>query len=236
MLLAKSCHDIDVLMSLVGDECARVSSFGSLSHFNPQNKPAGAPARCSDGCPLEPRCPYSALKVYGEPQTWGKYIGLDRLTQAQRDVFIRTSDYGRCVYDSDNDVVDHQVVNFEFAGGATGTFTMTAFAPGGRMLRVHGSHGYIAADVEALKIEIRSFWGSDTNPRAIVLPKEDGEHGGGDDNAMRCLTRAIRENDASLVLTGTQESLRTHAVAFAAEAARHEKRVVDIADFVAAAG
>ena len=224
---------MDVLMYLVGDECARVSSFGSLLHFNRQNKPTGAPARCSDGCPHESQCPYSALRLYGKPEMWGKYIGLDRVSQGERDSFIRTSDYGRCVYDSDNDAVDHQVVNFEFARGATGTFTMTAFAPGGRTLRVHGTHGFISADVDARKIEIRSFWGADTKPRTIDVPIEDGSHGGGDDSVMRCLARAIRENDPSLVLTGTEESLRTHVLAFAAKTARREHRVVEVGPFMA---
>jgi predicted dehydrogenase len=233
MLLAKSCHDIDVLVYLVGDDCARVSSFGSLLHFNVDSKPAGAPARCSDGCPHRAQCPYSAVRLYGKPEMWGKYIGLDRVSQSARDAFLRTLDYGRCVYDCDNDVVDHQVVNFEFARGATGTFTMTAFAPGGRTLRVHGTHGFMAADIEKRTIEIQSFWSADPSKRTIDLPAEDGGHGGGDDNVMGCLTRAIREDDPSLIPTGTQESLRTHVVAFAAEAARRQKRVVQIAEFVA---
>ena len=83
MLLSKSCHDIDVLVYLMGAQCERVSSFGSLSHFNRENKPAGAPARCSDGCPHEAVCPYSAMKLYAKPGFWGQYIGLDRVTQAR---------------------------------------------------------------------------------------------------------------------------------------------------------
>jgi predicted dehydrogenase len=231
MLLAKSCHDIDVLVYLVGDLCSRVSSFGSLSYFNRANKPTGAPVRCSDGCPHEGDCSYSALRVYGKPEFWGQYIGLDRVDQAARDSFVKTSNYGLCVYEAGNDVVDHQVVNFEFAGGATGTFTMTAFAPHGRYLRVHGTHGYLTADIEARKIEFLQF-NARAKPSAITIPPEGGGHGGGDDNVMHCLVRAIRENDSSLVLTGTEESLRTHVIAFAAEIARREKRVVELDELV----
>ncbi len=231
MLLAKSCHDIDVLIYLVGDECARVTSFGKLSYFNKANKPDGAPGRCSDGCPHEAECSCSALRIYGKPEFWGQYLGLDRVSQAERDAFVATSDHGRCVYDSDNDVVDHQVVNFEFAGGATGTFTMTAFAPLGRQLRVHGTHGYLTAHTETRKIEFCSF-SNGAKLHTIQVPEEGGGHVGGDDNVMHCLVRAINENDPSQVLTGTEESLKTHVVAFAAETARREKRVVEITELV----
>ena len=56
MLVAKSCHDMDLVSWLVGRPCLRVSSFGSLSHFNASNAPAGAPARCTDGCPVDDTC------------------------------------------------------------------------------------------------------------------------------------------------------------------------------------
>ena len=98
---------------------------------------------------------------------------------------------------------------------------------------MHGTHGYITADIEARQVEVRSFWGDDTKPRTIQLPDEGGGHGGGDDNVMTSLSRAIRENDPSLVLAGTEESLKTHVVAFAAEVARRENRIVEIAEFVA---
>jgi predicted dehydrogenase len=232
MLLAKSCHDIDILMHLVGKQCSRVSSFGRLSHFTRSQRPAGAPARCSDGCPHEEDCPYSAMKVYGQGKSWGGYIGLNRLTQAERDEFVRTSTYGRCVYDTDNDAVDHQVVSFEFEDGATGTFTMTAFAPAGRKLRVHGTHGCIIADVDNRKIELHRFWGPNAGIENIELAAQEGGHGGGDSNVMSSLIQAIRDNDPSLVLTGTDESLKTHAVAFAAELSRRERRTVELEELM----
>ena len=42
MLLAKSCHDLDWIRHIMGAPCSRVSSFGSLYYFRPENKPAGA--------------------------------------------------------------------------------------------------------------------------------------------------------------------------------------------------
>ena len=231
MLLAKSCHDVDILVYLMGRDVTRVGSFGSLSHFKKANQPAGAPHRCTDGCPVESTCPYSSLKVYVNGG-WGNYIGLKHLTPEQRIEFVKTSKYGICVYDSDNDVVDHQVVNFEFEGGATGTFTMTAFAKGGRQLRVHGSHGEIHANIDQRKIQLRKFW-DPTEDETIIVPEETGGHGGGDDNVMRSLTEAIATGDGSKLLTGTGVSLKTHAATFAAEMSRREGRVITLSDLVA---
>ena len=63
MLLAKSCHDLDIIQWLLGKPCKQVSSFGSLTYFTPANAPEGAPVRCSDGtCPAYDTCPYNCIK------------------------------------------------------------------------------------------------------------------------------------------------------------------------------
>ncbi|MFC7615432.1 Gfo/Idh/MocA family protein [Actinokineospora soli] len=46
MLLAKSSHDIDWLGHIIDRPVTRVSSFGGLYHFKPENKPR-APARAA---------------------------------------------------------------------------------------------------------------------------------------------------------------------------------------------
>jgi predicted dehydrogenase len=234
MLLAKSCHDLDILVYLMGRDVNRVSSFGRLSHFTKANQPKGAPHRCTDGCPVESSCPYSSLKVYVNGR-WGGAIGLDVLSPEQKLEFVKTSNFGICVYDTDNDVVDHQVVNFEFDGGATGTFTMTAFAKGGRQLRVHGTHGEIHANIDRQKIQLRKFW-DPVQDESIKLPEETGGHGGGDDNVLRILAEAIQACDASKIVTGTEASLKTHAAVFAAERARHQGRVVSLSELLSDTG
>ena len=132
MLLAKSCHDVDWLVHLFGRPPARVSSFGSLSHFRPEERPATAADRCVD-CPLEPSCPYSAPRLYlgclGDADS--EFWPLSAVTQGRTEEEVlralRTGPYGRCVYACDNDVVDHQEVAMEFDDGATCSFTMSAF-------------------------------------------------------------------------------------------------------------
>jgi hypothetical protein len=63
MILAKCCHDLDILYWNLGP-CARLSSFGSLTHYRPKNAPPGAPERCTDGCPAADDCPWFAPRLY----------------------------------------------------------------------------------------------------------------------------------------------------------------------------
>ena len=126
MFLQKCCHDMDLMVWLTGKSCVRLSSFGSLGHFRPENAPAGAAKRCLDGCQAKDRCPYDAEKIYITSEKTGVAQGktgwpCDVLTLHPTEASIRQAiqegPYGRCVYFCDNDVVDHQVVNLEMEGG-----------------------------------------------------------------------------------------------------------------------
>ena len=64
MILAKCCHDLDLLTWFTGEAPRSLSSFGSLEHFIPGNAPPGAPPRCTDGCPVEESCPFYAPAIY----------------------------------------------------------------------------------------------------------------------------------------------------------------------------
>jgi predicted dehydrogenase len=63
MILAKCCHDLDILYWNLG-AVRRLSSIGSLIHFRPENAPPGAPPRCTDGCPAAQECPWYAPRLY----------------------------------------------------------------------------------------------------------------------------------------------------------------------------
>lgn len=224
MLLAKSCHDIDYLAYLAETPCRRVSSFGALSWFRSENAPPGAPERCTDGCPVEHECPYSALKQYvnTDRTVWPPNVVSLKHDIASHRQAIETGPYGRCVYRCDNDVVDHQVVSLEFAGEITATFTMTAFGTGGRRLRAHGTLGEIA--FREGRVSIHTF--ADRNDTEIVLGKETGGHGGGDTRVVREWLYALHTRDDSRIVANAQESLRTHTIVFAAERSRREERMI----------
>ena len=224
MLMAKSCHDIDFIAYLVGHECERVSSFGSLIHFREEHAPQGSTARCTDGCAVEMSCPFSAPRLYndGPLSDWLPLPPhVDRTREARLHA-LRTGPYGRCVWRSDNDVVDHQVVIMDFVGGVTATFTMSAFTEKlARRIRVHGTQGELLfeenGDSPGDSLVLTRFGG---NVERIHIPPEPGTHGGGDRRVVANFLSAIATGNHSLVLSDVETSLASHTIVFAAERAR----------------
>ena len=235
MLLAKSCHDLDWLRYIMGRPCRSLSSFGALTHFRKENKPteAGAALRCLD-CDYEPNCPYSAKRFYLGRLEQGlidwplKVITFDVTPEGVLEA-LRTGPYGRCVYECDNDVVDHQVVNMLFEGNKTASFTMTAFnQPDQRQTRIFGTRGEIYGN--GVEICLNDFV---TNQNTIIdTATSDGSilggHSGGDYGLMSSFITAVATNDPSHLLSGPDEALESHLMVFAAERARREHRVVDL--------
>jgi predicted dehydrogenase len=229
MLLAKSCHDLDFIAWLVGKPCLSVTSYGSLSYFTRVNAPAGATDRCTDGCPHEPACSFSAIKQYVQTDRarwWADVVSADHSYEAHMNA-IRTGPYGRCVWKCDNDAVDHQVVAMQFEGGITATFTMTAFTQAsGRKIRLHGTLGEIAFDEST--ITIRTF--ADNNTQTIQISPESGAHGGGDARLLRDWLTALHTRDDATVVANAQESLKSHTIVFAAEKSRRENRSIRLTE------
>jgi predicted dehydrogenase len=231
MLLAKSCHDIDWLLYLAGQPARRVSSFGGLSHFRPAEKPAGAGERCLD-CAVEADCPYSAKRLYlrclaDDPQGWPLTVVTPVGTEEALLAALRTGPYGRCVYNGDNDTVDHQVVLMELADGATVSFTMTAFTPHEqRKTRIFGTHGYLDGDGARLRVvDFR------TGAEDVIEVGESTEagHSGGDQALVDAFLAAVTPGDAGLIRSDAATSLAGHRVVWAAEEARRTGAVVSCA-------
>jgi predicted dehydrogenase len=232
MLLTKSCHDIDWLMHVMGEVPARVSSFGRLSHFRPEHRPEGATDRCLT-CPVEPDCPYSAKRLYlpalGDPERerWPLAAVTSERTEEGVLAALRDGPYGRCVYDCDNDVVDHQVVNMEFPSGATGSFTMTAFTPfAQRQTRIFGTRGSIEGD--GRRITLHDFV---TGEIDTIEPGDQAAvgHRDADEALADAFITAVATGDPSPLSSDARESLAGHRVVWAAEQARRTGTVVDIA-------
>ncbi len=130
MILQKSCHDMDILQWLIGKKCKNVQSFGSLTYFTEKNAPSGSPDYCIDGCPQGDSCPYNAVKLYldDKDNSWFRCTSSKKVHPTDDDIenVLKTTQYGKCVFKCNNNVVDHQVVNLEFDGGAVVSFNMCA--------------------------------------------------------------------------------------------------------------
>lgn len=234
MILAKSCHDMDLLLWLAGADCTSLSSYGSLSHFKESQAPEGAPQRCLDGCPAAAECPYYAPKVYlTDNPGWMDMAISNDLSYEARYQALLTGPYGRCVYHCDNDVVDHQVISMEFANEVTAVFTMTAFTEVcDRTIKLMGTQGEIRGAMEKNEIEIVYFG---TGRKEVITFTDQGGHtghGGGDYGLMRDFVNVIRENGNKTALTSASKSVESHMMAFAAERSRMEKRVVHRNEFM----
>ncbi len=239
MLLAKASHDLDLLGWVTGLSVARLSSFGGLLYFRPEHAPPGAPARCLDGCPAAEACPFYAPKTYLTERTgWpASVISPDSSLEARTEA-LRHGPYGRCVFHAGNDVVDHQVVAFEFEGGAGGNLTVHGHSgTEGRSVRMDGTkatlRGVFTADLQRISVQDHtpvSFFGEqqpEPVPLEIAPGMAGGGHGGGDSGLMFAFVEAAREG-LTLPLDLEVES---HTLAFAAEEARKNGRVVDLSAF-----
>ncbi len=236
MLLTKGCHDLDWIRYVMGERCESVASFGSLRHFRRENKPveAGEAHHCLE-CAFEPRCPYSAPRLYLTMaqlgwQGWPVSVVTDDPTEENLRAALQGGPYGRCVYESDNDVVDNQVVILRFAGGKTASFTMTAFTQYGfdRKTRLFGTRGSIEGD--GSELFLTDFVSGTTAEVEIGSSEvtEVGGHGGGDLALMDAFVSAVADGNATSLLSGPDETLESHRMVFAAERARREHRVVDL--------
>jgi predicted dehydrogenase len=238
MLLAKSCHDIDWLRYMIGQRCIEVSSFGSLMHFRKEGKPteAGEAKRCLD-CSYEAQCPYSAMKLYipairQDRTSWPVDVITTNFTEEGVLDVLRNGPYGRCVYECDNDVVDHQVVNLLYENGATASFTMIGTSEmTDRRTTIFGSKGELRGNGKEI---IHVDFVTDTTTVIDTSNPETANsgHGGGDYRLAQHFIEAVAKQDHGLILSGPQETLETHLTVFAAERARLEGRVVPVSELM----
>ncbi|MBM4161817.1 MAG: Gfo/Idh/MocA family oxidoreductase [Ignavibacteria bacterium] len=231
MILAKSCHDLDVLRWVVGKPCVRVSSFGSLKHFRRENAPPGSTLRCTGGCAVESVCPFSALKIYYRNRTWLHHFDLPLEGDQGPAIMkhLQEGPYGRCVYHCDNDVVDHQVTLFEFENEVTAAFSMEALTSyAGRRTRIMGTAGDVVGDEKTLtvfefKTREQTVWDASQARQEL-----QSGHGGGDYGLVHDFVRAVGRKDYKLMATAIQESMESHLMAFKAEESRLSGKTVDM--------
>jgi predicted dehydrogenase len=226
IILAKSCHDLDILKWLLDKRSVCIHALGDVAWFKKENAPAGSTERCVDGCAVEAECPYSAKRIYYDRRSWLHHFDLPEDKNQQGDAimqYLKTSNFGKCVYRMDNDQPDHYTTNILFEDGITASFSMEAFTSyGGRRTRVMGSMGDITGDMN-------SFTHTDfrTGKTTEWKQQTDG-HGGGDWRLVANWIQAVSQRNPSLLSSTIDASIESHVMGFAAEKSRKEGKVVKV--------
>ena len=217
LAITKSCHDMDILLYLLGADshAQRVASFGSLGVFRPERFDSKTMApRCID-CPQQAVCPYSAVRIYSSKKIKSVVFDMSSVEQIRQS--LGDTPYGRCVYQAGNNVVDHQSTILSFAGGVTATFNLSAFtAKVNRSLKVMCEYGEIRAAEKPYCIETTSFFDDSTEQEQLDIA--EGGHGGGDKAFMQHFMQSyLRQIPFSTTL---ENSIESHVMSLLAERSR----------------
>lgn len=228
-ILAKSCHDLDIIAYITGRRALSAVAEGSLLHFVAENAPEGAPDHCLDGCPAETTCPYFAPRLYLKQ--------IDRVYWPSTNVSVDTSytaryhalekgPFGRCVYRCDNNQPDHLSSVFRLEGGVTASFNMIGLSSENtRTLRLYGTKGDVKGDLDAGILEFTEFLTGKTTRLDTNDPSNQSSHGGGDARLTRDFLDALEamaQGKAPQVRTSAKLSLQSHLMGFAVEKSRKE--------------
>ena len=230
MILAKCCHDLDLLQYYAQSKAKCISSIGERTYFTKENMPDGATERCVD-CPYKDKCTYSAKLIYIDgfiaggqlENNWPFNVVVKDIPvtveKLEREIYNSNSNYGRCVFSCDNDVVSHQTTNILFENGITASLTMMGFTHrGGRIYRFFGTHGEIVLNEEEETIDVKPFGGNIERINTNSLNESGMAHGGGDGQLVNELYNMITGvTDAK---TSLENSIESHLMGIAAEKSR----------------
>lgn len=241
MLLAKCCHDLDIIMWMMSEtKPKQISSFGGKFQFKPENAPKEAGTICMKDCPLVDTCVYSTKRLYiDHPDRWAFYVwdaleGKKNITIEDKIALMKSdSPYARCIYKCDNNVVDHQSVLINFESGATGTHNMVGgSAEPRREIHIIGTKGEIFGNFEESKFTVLKI---DPSPNAhneeCDVEEVDlrvtgdmvgayGGHGGGDERLAADFVKFIRGEKPSLACTSIFDSVAGHHSVYLADKSR----------------
>ncbi len=235
MIVAKCCHDTDIIQWLIGRKCRSVSSYGALTYFVNTNAPKDAPERCTDGCPHADSCHYNAVRYASDMrEPWLELVYDNHDTASAEEIveWLKTSDFGRCVFRCDNDVVDHQVVGMEFEGDATANLTMTAFETG-RSIEIFGTQGCLKGGFFLKKNTGKDIivtpWDGPVREYVVSEDTTGDHHMGGDKGIIGALYDEMTGDGYPV-----SSYIQSHIMAYAAEESRTGGRKIDLDEFAEA--
>lgn len=227
MIMAKCCHDTDLICWLAGDSIPKmVSSFGERTVFIPENKPEGASDRCLT-CKYKTECQYSCYfnleNKHMDPiifQNAFEGKQWDELTVEDKEhVLLNSPSLGRCAFDGPQDLVDHQVTSVVFENGVTASLNMiggTSYPC--RTFHAITTSGELFGVMEEGKVFVRKYQ-KDKFWRELIeydLNVHDG-HGGGDLVLVGDFVKYLATGERTLSLTDVEDSINGHLLAIGAD-------------------
>jgi len=230
-ILAKCCHDLDLIQHFARSRCESVSSVGGLTHFRPENAPEGASERCVD-CPHIETCPYSAKRIYidfwkqkGSPVfrwPWNKISLVNPNTEESLYEGIKTTVFGECAYrcgiETNPHVVDNQMVQMRYKNGVIASLKMLFTAQPGRRIQFFGTKGEVVYDEILDTIEVMPYFGEKIVYTVSALNEGGWGHGGGDEGLVNSMYEIL--TGKAQTYTSLEESVESHLIGIAAEESR----------------
>lgn len=234
IIMQKSCHDLDILLWLIGKHCTKVAAFGSLSYFKEDHAPAGSTSRCLD-CSVAESCRFDARKAYLPTLgSWPTNVVCLEQTEDALTEALKTGPYGRCVYRCDNNVCDHMSIIMEFEEGITATFSLSAQTSAcHRNIHIMCEQGEILADDGMHQIIVTKHVSSPADTfteQTVNIRTNSSGHGGGDAGIMEDFTASLTAADPS-TKSSISNSVESHLMACAIEQSRLTGKVVDMTEF-----
>lgn len=232
-LLAKCCHDIDLLCWLNNSTVpVSVSSMGGRDYFVEEKAPKGSGTRCLVDCPKEIRekCIYDVQNMYLDncqiPQYPWQCTGKNwqDVTEEEKVESLKTyNPHGKCIYKAGGDIVDHQNVMITFENGSTAVHTLNlgAMRPG-RSIWIQGTEGEIEGWVNDDYVTVRKYDRKTSCylEEQVKIDNEPGvvdAHFGGDRGLVREFCNMMLGKEASISRTTIDDSINSHLVCYAAD-------------------
>lgn len=218
MIVEKCSHDMDILNWLADSKVRKVSSFATQTRFTPDAKAA----EYCHVCKLFDDCRYNAYKM--APFTAGNKL----VTKMRKDDGAIND---LCVFNSEKDTPDQQVVIIEYENGVLANFCLSTDQPeSGRSIRINGTDGQLYGSLKDDTITIK-YHKKDANGKNIVeeirVEHDKSGHSGGD-SILGEYFEAMLNDDPVEVRAGLKEGIDACLIGFAAEISRHEGRIVEM--------
>ena len=233
LLLAKCCHDLDLLCWLNNASApSEVFSYGGRDFIVPEKAPKGAGTRCLVDCPesVRKKCVYDVQSMYLDNcllpwypwQCTGK--NYQDVTEEEKVESLKTyNPHGLCAYKAGGDIVDHQQVVVRFENGSTADHSvMLGCMKAGRSVFITGTLGEIEGNAEDGCFYLRKY---DKKTSVYTEKKfdftdtqgETGGHFGGDRGLVQDFCNIIQGGEPSVSYTSISDSINGHMLVYGAD-------------------